>query len=373
MASSFDDVQQGIISLNDKLETLTQIFTLSSTPDAALQEQINQMTIDLAKLQKAKMSDLYPPDPPDPPSKDSALPSDDTFPPVNPSVGKPTRYKVKPLFYGHEDKVEILKVFSEPSSSTYRGDDYESIIDQLNCLQALYVDPQLTFDESAHIITRMRQISLQNENLLTHFGYTPNDSSSSSDEENTSEDEQIYAFSDKSDSSEELDETIEADPIPTSSSETTLDEVPKPTKGKTKQRPSETILDESFYGDFPTEDFLPAEEVSGSGQKTDDEKAKPAEPKVYTSSYKYDFSTVPTWTRKDDLNKFPISQHGTYLDLTNVPYKDHLKTIDEWAQSLAILVNNYKGTWERDRFLDYLSATLQGDALDWLRQWDQTP
>ncbi|XP_059627132.1 uncharacterized protein LOC132269926 [Cornus florida] len=224
----------------------------------------------------------------------------------------------------------------------------------------------------------MRQISLQNENLLTHFGYTPSESSSDSDEENTSEDEQIYAFSDKSDSSEELDETIEEDPIPTSSSDSPIEEDPKPRprskKSKAKKHRFDTILDESFYGDFPTEDFLPAEEVSGSGQKTDEEKSKaePKKPSVYSSSYKYDFSTVPTWTRKDDLNKFPISQHGTYLDLTNVPYKDHLKTIDEWAQSLAILVNNYKGTWERNRFLDYISATLQGDALDWLRQWDQT-
>ena len=43
----------------------------------------------------------------------------------------------------------------------------------------------------------------------------------------------------------------------------------------------------------------------------------------------------PSYQRKYDLNKNPMTQHGTYLDLTRVVFKDQLK-IDDWAQSMSI-------------------------------------
>jgi hypothetical protein len=48
------------------------------------------------------------------------------------------------------------------------------------------------------------------------------------------------------------------------------------------------------------------------------------------------------------------------------------KVIDDWAQSLSIIVSNYKNTWTKEKFLDYLAATLQGDTLQWLKQWEKS-
>ena len=36
-------------------------------------------------------------------------------------------------------------------------------------------------------------------------------------------------------------------------------------------------------------------------------------------------------------------------------------------------VTNYKNAWTKERFLDYLAATLQGDTLQWLKQWENSP
>ena len=69
----------------------------------------------------------------------------------------------------------------------------------------------------------------------------------------------------------------------------------------------------------------------------------------------------------DDLIKRSVSQGGTYLNLENVSFKDKLKTIDDWAQSLAIVISNHEETWDKKRFVDYVSATLQGDVLQWVK------
>jgi hypothetical protein len=35
-------------------------------------------------------------------------------------------------------------------------------------------------------------------------------------------------------------------------------------------------------------------------------------------------------------------------------------------------VFNYKNTWTKENFLHYIAATLQGDTLQWLKQWEKT-
>ena len=61
-------------------------------------------------------------------------------------------------------------------------------------------------------------------------------------------------------------------------------------------------------------------------------------------------------------------KNDTYLDLSRVPFKDQPQAIDDWTQSLSIIITNYKNSWSKEKFLDYIAATLQGDVLQWLRQ-----
>ena len=64
--------------------------------------------------------------------------------------------------------------------------------------------------------------------------------------------------------------------------------------------------------------------------------------------------------------------NGTYLNLSHVLFKDQPQAIDDWAQSLSIIITNYKISWSKEKFLDYIAATLQGDVLQWLRQWEKS-
>ena len=57
--------------------------------------------------------------------------------------------------------------------------------------------------------------------------------------------------------------------------------------------------------------------------------------------------------------------------MTNVPLKDQLQTIDDRAHSLSIIITNYKNTWTKKKFLDFV-ATLQGNVLHWLKQWEES-
>lgn len=71
----------------------------------------------------------------------------------------------------------------------------------------------------------------------------------------------------------------------------------------------------------------------------------------------------PSYKRRDGLYKQLVAQNGTYLDLTNIYFKDHIKVIDDWAQSLSVMLSNYKNIWTKESFLDYLAATHHGDTL----------
>ncbi|MFQ6647774.1 hypothetical protein Gotur_021341, partial [Gossypium turneri] len=46
------------------------------------------------------------------------------------------------------------------------------------------------------------------------------------------------------------------------------------------------------------------------------------------------------------------------------------KTIDDWAQSMTIVVNN--NTWSKEKFLNYFVGTFQGDVLQFLRRWEES-
>ncbi|MBA0875470.1 hypothetical protein Goshw_007505 [Gossypium schwendimanii] len=71
--------------------------------------------------------------------------------------------------------------------------------------------------------------------------------------------------------------------------------------------------------------------------------------------YPGETSSQPIQQRIDDLNKRNVAQGGMYLDLTNTPISDYEKTIDNWAQSMTIVVNN--NTWSKKKF-NYFVGTF---------------
>ena len=42
-----------------------------------------------------------------------------------------------------------------------------------------------------------------------------------------------------------------------------------------------------------------------------------------------------------------MAEGGIYLDLTNISISDYEKNIDDWTQSMTIVVNN-NGTWSKE-------------------------
>ncbi|MBA0642222.1 hypothetical protein Goklo_026650, partial [Gossypium klotzschianum] len=46
------------------------------------------------------------------------------------------------------------------------------------------------------------------------------------------------------------------------------------------------------------------------------------------------------------------------------------KTIDDWAQSMTIVVNN--NTWSKENFLNYFVGTFQGNVLQFLRRCEES-
>ncbi|MBA0733229.1 hypothetical protein Gogos_017264, partial [Gossypium gossypioides] len=84
-------------------------------------------------------------------------------------------------------------------------------------------------------------------------------------------------------------------------------------------------------------------------------------------------STQSVPYRIDDLNKRNVAQGAIYLNLTNVPIADYEKTIDDWAQSMTIVVNNNNNMyWSKENFLNYFVGTFQGDVLQFLRRWEES-
>ncbi|KAK5770392.1 hypothetical protein PVK06_046542 [Gossypium arboreum] len=89
------------------------------------------------------------------------------------------------------------------------------------------------------------------------------------------------------------------------------------------------------------------------------------------SSNQQPSQTIPIPHRIDDLNKRNVAQGGIYLDFTNISISDYEKTIDDWAQSMTIVVNN-NNNWSKEKFLNYFVGTFQGDVLQFLRRWEES-
>ncbi|MBA0876726.1 hypothetical protein Goshw_000570, partial [Gossypium schwendimanii] len=86
--------------------------------------------------------------------------------------------------------------------------------------------------------------------------------------------------------------------------------------------------------------------------------------------YTGETSNQPVQQRIDDLNKRNVAQGGIYLDLTNTPISSYEKTIDDWAQSMTIVVNN--NSLSKEKFLNYFVGIFQGDVLQFLRRWKES-
>ncbi|XP_022729702.1 uncharacterized protein LOC111284889 [Durio zibethinus] len=76
----------------------------------------------------------------------------------------------------------------------------------------------------------------------------------------------------------------------------------------------------------------------------------------------------PSSMNIDLLNKRTVAQGGTYLDLSKVSLSEYEKSIDEWVQSMFIVITNYKDIWNKERFLNYFCGIWQGDALKFLKK-----
>ncbi|MFQ6655566.1 hypothetical protein Gotur_026071, partial [Gossypium turneri] len=101
------------------------------------------------------------------------------------------------------------------------------------------------------------------------------------------------------------------------------------------------------------------------GNKTDNIATNEVKPE-----YPGETSNQPVQQRIGDLNKRNVAQGGIYLDLTNTPISNYEKTIDDWAQSMTIIVNN--NTWSKEKILNYFVGTFQGDVLQFLRRWEES-
>ncbi|MFQ6656281.1 hypothetical protein Gotur_026457, partial [Gossypium turneri] len=75
------------------------------------------------------------------------------------------------------------------------------------------------------------------------------------------------------------------------------------------------------------------EKIRIFGNKSEDITTNDVKPE-----YLGETSSQPVQQRIDDLNKRNVAQGGIYLDLTNIPIPDYEKTIENWAQSMTIVV-----------------------------------
>lgn len=248
--------------------------------------------------------------------------------------------KIPRLFYGTEDIEEIMVLQNKERNE----EEYNNIVEILDYWKTIYKDPEATMDERNHILHQIRLTCLEYEDLLSYFNYDINmlsDDESTSSESNE-DDNEINALSDSETDPEEKTSDLPKkrkanEDLPEFSNQEAFEEYLRTTQDKDKEFINTT------------------EHASSSGIKTE-----PDHPS-------------PSYTRRDDMNKQTVAQHGTYLDLSHIPFKDQEKTVDDWAQSMSILITNYKNVWTKERFLDYIAATLQGDTLQWLKQWENSP
>ncbi|KAH1091863.1 hypothetical protein J1N35_019120 [Gossypium stocksii] len=205
------------------------------------------------------------------------------------------------------------------------------------------------------------------------LNYDTTESSSSSNDDNKSEhnnsiiSEEINATSYNSD--EENTSTEENIEIPKPMDTDNTDPyIPKP-KEKDKKDPygkrkiESDIQKDDYLRSFNKDNEL-VEETTRIFETIATNDVKPENPG--------ETSTQPIPYRIDDLNKRNVAQGGIYLDLTKIPLSDYEKTIDDWAQSMTIVVNNNSSSWTKEKFLNYFVGTFQGDVLQFLRRWEES-
>ena len=133
------------------------------------------------------------------------------------------------------------------------------------------------------------------------------------------------------------------------SSEETIDQDVSPEINKGKRK-AEKPIDPKLYGTWEDGKFF--DFIQTNKVKNDTNTRSTSNP-----------TPEPVISRKDNNHKYLIVQNSTYLDLSHVPFKDQPQAIDDLAQSLSIIITNYKNSWSKEKFLDYIATPLQGDVL----------
>ena len=59
------------------------------------------------------------------------------------------------------------------TKKNYSRQEYNSIMDLFNCWKELYKDPENSSEERDHLINKIHETYLQNEDILHHFDFNP--------------------------------------------------------------------------------------------------------------------------------------------------------------------------------------------------------
>ncbi|KAK5772822.1 hypothetical protein PVK06_049119 [Gossypium arboreum] len=292
-----------------------------------------------------------------------------------------------PLYYDNSNIILTLsdeeETSSEESSSTInKNKKFEKqrrkIITQQKCdfqsYKELIEHWKIRFTKSIDKNERIEYLKLieelyeKHKDLFTQFNYhymlnydtTKSSSSSNSDNQ---EDLNVISYkSDEENTSTDEDENIE---IPEPMDTDQIDPY-----GKRKLEPD---IQKDDYLRALNKDFETIENTTRIfGNQTENIATNEIKTE-YTgeSSNQQPSQTIPIPHRIDDLNKRNVAQGGIYLDLTNISISDYEKTIDDWAQSMTIVVNN-NGTWSKENFLNDFVGTFQGHVLQFLRRWEES-
>ncbi|MBA0655536.1 hypothetical protein Goklo_008010, partial [Gossypium klotzschianum] len=74
--------------------------------------------------------------------------------------------------------------------------------------------------------------------------------------------------------------------------------------------------------------------------------------------------------QNDDYLRF-FNKDFEKVENTTRILADYEKTIDNWTQSMTIVVNN-NNMWSKEKILNYFVGTFQGDVLQFLRRWEES-
>jgi hypothetical protein len=206
-------------------------------------------------------------------------------------MNSPGDHIIPRLFYGTED-IMVLQ-----QEVDYNYTEYENVKEILDYWRQLYKDPQFSVQERNEIIEKIRTTYLEYENLLTHFNY-----------ETT-----LFVFDDEEDN-QSSNSTHTANIVSESEKESDSDNEEEEETTPSRKRKLDEPLDPQEFGTWGTSEF-------------NNENINTGEDKPSSSGIKEEntFFPTPSYQRRDELHKQPIAQNGTYLDLTNIHFKDQKK------------------------------------------------